>query len=278
MRRLSIYALFGALLFAASDDQDKPQQPAASGTESKPAEDSDLDRIPTSSGQTTDTKPASGANQRIYLEDAFILSPQRGAFIVPSPQPAAPDYQERLFLDIRRTWSLNERLNFTFSDRLNFRGEDDISFPNHENVLNEFREGFLSWEPFNQTYLDVGRTNLRSGAALGFNPTDFFKTRAIVEPLSADPSVLREDRLGTFMLETQYVGQGRSLTVALAPALTGPSAIYGNTNLPSFNPSFDRTNDHFRLLVKGSVNIGNDFSPELLFYHEGNRYNVGANL
>jgi len=55
--------------------------------------------------------------------------------------------------------------------------------------------GYASWEPLDRTYLDLGRINLKSGVALGFNPTDFFKTRAVVEPLSADPSVLREDRL-----------------------------------------------------------------------------------
>lgn len=127
-------------------------------------------------------------------------------------------------------------------------------------------------------YLDLGRINLRSGAALGFNPTDFFKTRAVVEPLSADPSVLREDRLGTLMLDAQYIGHGRALTVAVAPALVRPSAIYTGTNLPSFNPSIDRTNDHSRLLIKGSFSLGSDFSPELLYYREGSQNKCGVNL
>jgi len=150
--------------------------------------------------------------------------------------------------------------------------------PNHENVINDFREGFLSWQPHDGIYLDLGRINLRSGAALGFNPTDFFKSRAVVEPLSADPSVLREDRLGTLMLETQYIGQGRALTVAVAPELVRPSPIYTDTNLPSFNPSIDRTNYHDRILVKGSFSAGNDFNPELLYYREGSQNKFGANL
>jgi len=136
----------------------------------------------------------------------------------------------------------------------------------------------LSWQPHDGIYLDLGRINLRSGAALGFNPTDFFKSRAVVEPLSADPSVLREDRLGTLMLETQYIGQGRALTVAVAPALVRPSPIYTDTNLPSFNPSIDRTNYHDRILVKGSFNAGNDFNPELLYYREGSQNKFGVNL
>jgi hypothetical protein len=145
-------------------------------------------------------------------------------------------------------------------------------------VINEFREGYLSWQPADRWYFDFGRINIKSGAALGFNPTDFFKTRAVEEPLSADPSVLREDRLGTLMLEAQYLGEGRTLTVIYAPALVSPAAIPSNNTLPSFNFSLDRTNSHTRLLLKGSIDLGADFSPELLFYCEGNQNKFGLNL
>src|SRR5258708_3626385 len=246
-------------------------------------EDSDLARIPTDPQPAADTHakaPSTGAaNERIYLENAFTQTGQRGGLIVPSPQLSAPSpWQERVFLDVRKVWRLDERLNFSLSHRLNLRAQNDISLPNHENVINDFREGFLSWQPHDGIYLDFGRINLRSGAALGFNHTDFFKSRAVVEPLSADPSVLREDRLGTLMLETQYVGQGRALTVAVAPALVGPGPISTHTNLPSFNPSIDRTNHHDRILVKGSFAAGNDFNPELLSCREGGQNRLGANL
>jgi len=127
--------------------------------------------------------PSTGAaNERIYLENAFTQVGQRGGLIVPSPQLSAPSpWQERVFLDIRKVWQLDERLTLRLSDRFNFRAQNDISLPNHENVINDFREGFLSWQPHDGIYLDLGRINLRSGAALGFNPTDFFKSRAVVE-------------------------------------------------------------------------------------------------
>jgi hypothetical protein len=205
-------------------------------------------------------------------------SASRGRLIVPPPPPAAPSWQERLLLDVRKQWALSERLNLTFSDRFNLREEDDIHFPCHENVINNWREGFFSWEPVDRTYLDAGRINLKSGAALGFNPTDFFKTRAVVEPLSADPSVLREDRLGTLMMRTQQIWQGGAITAAFAPKISEPSPLYTNTDLPSFNPSFDRTNARDRLLLKGSANIAGDFNPELLIYHESDRTQLGANL
>jgi len=268
---------------APGADQNGSKQTPANQTPPNANEDSDLARIPSDTQPATAThskEPSTGgANERIYLENAFTETGQRSGLIVPSPQlTALTPWQERVFLDIRKVWRLDERLNFSLSDRFNLRAQNGISLPNHENAINEFREGFLSWQSHDGFYLDLGRINLRSGAALGFNPTDFFKSRAVVEPLSADPSVLREDRLGTLMLEAQYIGQGRALTVAVAPALVRPSAIYTDTNLPSFNPSIDRTNDHDRILVKGSFSAGKDFNPELLYYREGSQNKFGANL
>jgi len=267
----------------AEEVQNGTNQTPANQNPTNANEDSDLARIPTGHppGTAADAKAAStgSANERIYLESGFTQTGQRGGLLVPSPQlTASTPWQERVFLDVRKAWQLDERLTLRLSDRLNFRAQNDISLPNHENVVNDFREGFLSWQPHDGIYLDLGRINLRSGAALGFNPTDFFKTRAVVEPLSADPSVLREDRLGTLMLETQYIGQGRALTVAVAPALVRPSPIYTDANLLSFNPSIDRTNDHDRILVRGSFTAGSDFNPELLYYREGSQNRFGANL
>jgi hypothetical protein len=250
----------------------------------KQSEDSDLALIPGSAAQGAPAKAelpaAAGANQRISVEDAFVVSPQRTGQLVPSSQQIDPvsTWQNLLFLDVRKRWLVHNRLTFAFSDRFNLRSEADIPVLSHEDVINNFREGFLSWEPVDRLYFDLGRINVKSGAALGFNPTDFFKTRAVQVPLTADPSALREDRFGTLMLETQYIGEGRALTVAVAPALVSPGPIYTDTNLPSFNPSINCTNAQTRVLVKGSLNMGTDFSPELLFYRDGNRNKVGANL
>src|ERR1700676_3930643 len=177
--------------------QNGTNQTPTNQTPTNANEDSDLARIPndTQPARATDTKapPTGRANERIYLENGFTQIGQRGGLIVPLPQLTAPSpWQERVFLDVRKVWQLDERLTLRLSDRFNLRAQNDISLPNHENVINDFREGFLSWQSHDGIYLDLCRINLRSGAALGFNPTDFFKTRAVVEPLSADPSVLRE--------------------------------------------------------------------------------------
>ncbi|HZP60965.1 MAG TPA: hypothetical protein VFB27_11635 [Opitutaceae bacterium] len=253
------------------------ETPKGSGTAAQ-REDQDLDRLPVAAPppSSADVSPsASGAaNRQVYAEDALIVSGRRGDLAVPFPNAVAPSWEERLLADVRAKRSVADRLRLAFSDRLNLRAERDLSFPSRQNVVNEFREGFLSWEPMDGFYIDAGRINLKSGAALGFNPTDFFKTRAVIEPLSVDPSVLREDRLGTFMLQAQTIGRGSALTVAFAPWLARPEHA-----APSgFDGSPGRTNAHTRLLIKGSIELSGDFSPELLFYREGGQNKFGANL
>src|SRR5215472_16274687 len=200
IRLIFVFVIVGTPLFAAcnwtdqsrgdqkAQSSDNPPATQQSGTGStqgsqttttqttgnNQSEDNDLGRIPAApgpQGKSQQEAPAAGAaNGRIYLENAFIQTGQRGGLIVPAPQLTAPNsWQERLFLDIRKQWKLDERLNFSLSDRLNLRAQNDLSLPSHENVINDFREAFLSWQARDGIYLDVGRINLRSGAAIGFN-------------------------------------------------------------------------------------------------------------
>jgi len=241
------------------------------------AGDDDSDRIPQDllpPSETTHGDP----NTRLYLQDDFELAALRSNLVVPAPAPPAPRWEERLFFDVRVRRSLLDNVDFIFSDRFNLRAEEHLAFPDHEDVRNDLREAYFAWTVDRETFLNFGRINLKSGVALGFSPTDFFKTRAVVEPLSADPSVLREDRLGTLMITGEHLWDGGSLAVAFAPKITNRSAIYTNTTLPSFNPMLDRTNAVNRALVKASFNLSEDFSPELLAYFEDGQARFGANL
>jgi hypothetical protein len=272
MRRGAALWLLGAALWSVD-----------AATQSTQADqDKDLDLIPKAvqeeSASTRAAPEAVDTGGRLYLENAFSADSLRDQPIVAAPGPRPFNWQERLFLDVRKEWRLADPLSFTYSGRVNFRAEDDLSFPTHENLINDLREMYLGWQPWERTYLDLGRINLKSGVALGYNPTDFFRTRAVVEPLSADPTVLREDRLGTLMVQAQQLLGGGSITVAFAPKLYEPSAIYTNVNLPSLNPVLDRTNAQNRFLAKGGLNVGERFSPELLLYREGEQTRAGTNL
>ena len=259
------------------DGEQKPGTPP----DAKKIENDDLDKIPNPQPSSeADARPAASrsGNERAYVENAFTGSLDRRNLVPPFPQSTSAAWQERLFVDVRREWRVSPRVTLTFSDRVNVRAENDLVWFTQQSVINDWREGFLSWEVVDNTYVDAGRINVKSGAALGFDPTDFFKTRAVVEPLSSDPSVLREDRLGTLMLRAQRIWTVGSMTVAFAPAVAHLSAIYSDTNLPSLDPSFGRTNARARLLVKGSLNVSANFNPELLVYHEGDRTRFGLNI
>jgi len=221
---------------------------AAAGAQSPPSPEDELSRIPAEEAKPAPpTPPASSLGQlhrKLYVESATQTALLRSNLDVPLPPPNPSTIEEHLFADALIDWIIRRDLSIHFSARAGLRFADNLPFPTHENIRVDWRELYLSWQPFNGAFIDAGRINLKSGVALGFNPTDFFKTRSVVEPLSADPAVLREDRLGTLMLRSQYT----------------------------------RTNAHHRLLVKGNVDLVADLSPELLFYDEDGNVRVGANI
>ncbi len=241
------------------------------------ADDNDLGRIPQAASEPV-TADAPVSLRTLYLQDDVAAYSTRASLAVPLPPSSAPSWEERLFLDAQLDWQLSDALRLIYSGRFNLRAEDDLPFLGHETIRHDFREAYAAWRAGDGTFLELGRINLKSGVALGFNPTDFFKTRAVVEPLTADPTVLREDRLGTVMLLGQHVWNRGSLTVALAPRLERAHAIYSNDTLPSFDPMFGRTNADARVLVKASVTLFDDVSPEFLFYDEAGRSRDGLNL
>src|SRR5258708_30450977 len=104
--------LFIGASFGADDDQDE------------------LERIPddTQHPQDSHTDPASpaGLTQRIYIENAFTASSLRKDALVPYPAPAPFNWQERLFLDARKEWSLSSQIHFSYTGPLNLRAHDDF--------------------------------------------------------------------------------------------------------------------------------------------------------
>jgi len=239
-------------------------------------ENGDLDRIPTAIGNADATPaPQSSAHGKYYAEDAFALSSSRGNLAVALPSPPSSDWANRTSLDAFDQWTLSERLSFTFSDRFNLTEYKDIVFP-RDAARNDLREAYFTWEPLTQNFLEVGRINLKNGVALGFNPTDFFKTRTAVSQASADPSSLREDRLGTLMVRAQTIWDGGSATFAYAPKVHTPRPLVGAA--PNWiDPAFDQTNSADRFLVALNLEIG-DLSPQALVYHEGGRTKLGFNI
>ena len=96
-----------------------PARPA----EAVPEEDEDLSRIPPPPASPAPAAPpATGALQKIFLEDAFTQTWLQSA-LVPAPPPPDPRWEERALLDVRREWRAARDLRLTYSGRLNLRGQ-----------------------------------------------------------------------------------------------------------------------------------------------------------
>jgi hypothetical protein len=186
------------------------------------------------------------------------------------------DWQNRTSLDFYLEWSPGHRMTLVLSNRLNLLEQEDLAFLSRETVRNDLREAYLSCEVAAGLFLEAGRVNVRNGAALGFNPTDFFKTRTLVGQASLDPSIMRQNRLGTLMVRGQKIWSRGAISLALAPKLFRPSAIVDDSRF-GVDPRFDATNAEHRLLGTLSLDVGS-WSPQLLGYFERGRSKVGFNL
>jgi hypothetical protein len=262
-----------------SQEEPQPANPTAD-------EDLDLGLIPseiqdkTQPANPTPEAPASEPirprlNKKIFAEDAFTLaSPPR---LTPVPYPTTlSDWQNRTSLDLYLHLKPRGSVTITLSNRLNFLEQDNVSILSRQAARNDFREGYITWEMSASTYLEVGRINVRNGMALGFNPTDFFKTRTLVGQASLDPSTIRQNRLGTLMARGQRIWDGGSASIAFAPKMYEPSAIMSNDRL-GVDPRFDATNAANRVLGTLSLDFV-DFNPQVLGYFEHHRSKIGVNL
>ena len=240
-------------------------------------ENSDLNLIPKSI-ETANKEPSrvehTQMSGRSYLEDALTGWLNR-VLLVPVPTKS-PNWQNRTSLDFDFSWQLGEKVRLSLSNRLNALEGDTITFPSGENLRNDFREGFLSWEVFPRTYLEAGRINLKNGIALGYNPTDFFKSRTTVNIASIDPSALREDRLGSIMVKGQRIFSNGAVTLAFSPRVESQSPLL-ITQHASFNPLFGQTNSDNRFLASLSYNIV-DLNPQALVFIDNVGTHIGANI
>lgn len=240
-------------------------------------ENADLDMIP---GTMAEAPPAPATTpptrDKLSIEAAVSANALRGGLVVPVPGQRQARFQGRTSFDGRWQWNLGPDVTATLSNRLSLYTRDGLALGEGRAAANDLREAYVTWEAAPRTYIEAGRVNLRHGVALGFNPTDFFRARTLVDQSSADPSALRENRLGTAMLRTQHIADWGAVSFAYAPRLYDPSRIGQGGTVP-LDPHLDRTNGAERMLATIHADIG-DLAPEFLLYREGTRTRLGANV
>jgi len=222
--------------------------PAARAADTPPAAPDDLDAL--SIADKAPTTPEKSAQKlRVFVEAAGGRASLRGS--------SSDVNTSRASLDLRYDDTLWPALRGVLSDRLDLVHSHGV--PEGKDV-NTLREAYFSWARSADEILDVGRVNIRHGAALGFNPTDWFKERALRTIVSPDPAALRENRQGTVVLAGQKLWSTSSLAAVLSPKLgTAPSPQTYSLNVGATNP---RT----RWLLAGSHKLSEKLNPEVLLY------------
>ncbi len=236
-------------------------RPAGAAADASASPPDDLDALSLADKAPESAAPAARP-WRLFLEGAVGRGKLRGT---------GSDFSlYRGSIDFRYDDHIAPGLRLVFSDRLD--GVDSDGIPPGDNV-NTLREAYLSWARTEDQIFDLGRVNIRNGVAMGFNPTDWFKTNALRSIVDPDPAVLRENRQGTVVVQAQQLWSGASLTAAVSPRL-GRSA-----DTETFALNVGATNPSNRLLVAGSYKFSDKLSTQLLaFGGDDDPVQVGLNL
>ena len=184
--------------------------------------------------------------------------------------PDTTEDTQRLSLDVLFDKKLTPELRGVLSDRLDLNHQSDIL---GNQTLNSLKEAYLSWQPQSDRVLDVGRINVRYGAAMGYNPTDFFREGANRAITSLDPNAIRENRMGTAMLRGQTLWKGGSLTAIVAPKVADAP------NNGDWSADFGATNNRNRWMLAASQQLADNFSPQFVLYGDARQpVQMGLNL
>jgi hypothetical protein len=210
-------------------------------------EDPDLQALQLADQITT--KPEAASNWRSYVEGAL------GGSVLRRGDAFQPE--QRGSIDVRYDDTFTPGWRAVFSDRLDAYNPAQVPF---NNAINTLREAYLSWQAQPDLLFDLGRINERNGVALGYNPTDYFKTDAVRSAVSVDPNSLKENRQGSVMLRMQKLSDSGSVTLLYSPKLDETPSY------ADFNPDFAATNNSNRWLLSYSPKFANEFNPKLLMF------------
>lgn len=213
------------------------------------AADPDADALSLADKPAEEAKPASP--WRAYVEGAVGREEWN-----PSGLFSTSTDTSRAALDLRYDGNLSPGLRAVLSNRTDFTRRGS---PRTRRNVNSLREAYVSWQRNPQQIFDLGRVNVRHGAAWGYNPTDYFRAGSLRTIVSADPAAMRENRLGTVVLRGQQLWSDGAVSAAFSPRIKRePSDAAESLDLGS-------TNSRNRWLLTGSRKLGG-LNPQLLLH------------
>ena len=173
--------------------------------------------------------------------------------------------------------AVKENLSFKTNLLLNAYTRKDDSFSASDDFRLDVKEAYLSWQQSPHHFFDIGRINIKSGVATGFNPTDYFKVGALLDRNTEDISQLRDARIGSLALRAQSLWASGALTLVASPKISQQTKHWTNDkNIIGLN--LQKSNDRSRFLLKLNQKMFNSIEPEFIYYNESGNHNLGLNL
>lgn len=212
------------------------------------AQDAELDALRLADEATVETARAS--DWSAFIEGAAGRSILRNG---------VSSWEQRLSFDLQLDKRLAPGWRLVFADRLDMFWQDE---PARQHGINTLKEAYLGWQARDDLLFDLGRINVRNGAATGYNPTDYFRAGANRSIISADPASMKKNRQGSVMLRGQALWDGGSVTGLYSPKLVS------QPNAASLNPDVGATNNRDRWLLAVSQKLSDNLNPQWLLYKE----------
>ncbi|RUM94856.1 MAG: hypothetical protein DSZ28_01020 [Thiothrix sp.] len=178
---------------------------------------------------------------------------------------------------LRSEFDTDYLITFKSDILLNAYSRENEGLDADDDLRLDIKEAYLAWQKSPALFFDLGRINVKSGVATGFNPTDYFKVGTVLDQNSEDISQLRDDRLGALAIKSQKLWEGGALTLIASPKISDKaSRWYTGKNVTGL--SLQKSNDRSRVLLKYTFELSEDISPEILYYNESGEHNIGFNL
>ncbi|NML34168.1 hypothetical protein HHL14_25480 [Paraburkholderia sp. G-4-1-8] len=214
---------------------------------------------------TPDTKVQTSRPWKVAIEEAVRASGARDGTY---------SGRSQLSLDFQYVQALGSQFVVNFAARYDRFDPLSSQAESHRDVP-LVKEGYVSWHPSSLQQVDLGRINMRIGAGVGYNPTDFFGAGAITTDVPPDPDSRRTTRLGSVAVRAQQLWDTGSVSLTYSPRLTSRS-LPGN---PDASSDLQRTNGVERWMLLGSQRLGATVQPQWVIYREqGEAPQVGQNL
>lgn len=173
----------------------------------------------------------------------------------------------------RGTWELSPNLHATLSGGLANRLTHTPNSPSNHQLRTDLREGLLSWQIGQTSYLEAGRIIERNGVAFSSSPSDLMRALA-ANTNSLDSNETREGRHGVYMVRFTHIAELASFTLLHAPRLCRPDAsLFKGDDIGCM-----QTNWQQRTLLKASVNVDDDINPDFIVYHDSLGTSLAASL